>query len=52
MGVSIPIVVRLEGTNVDAGRKIINDSGLSIISASDMADGARKAIEAAKGGRA
>ncbi|MBO4279287.1 MAG: ADP-forming succinate--CoA ligase subunit beta [bacterium] len=52
MGVSIPIVVRLEGTNVDAGRRIINESGLSIISASDMADGARKAIQAAKGGRA
>ena len=52
MGVSIPIVVRLEGTNVDAGRRIINGSGLSIISASDMADGARKAIQAAKGGRA
>ena len=50
MGVSIPIVVRLEGTNVDAGRKIIEDSGLAIIPASDMADGARKAIAAAKGG--
>ena len=49
MGVSVPIVVRLEGTNVDAGRKIIEQSGLSIISASDMADGARKAISAAKG---
>ncbi len=50
MGVSIPIVVRLEGTNVDAGRRIIEESGLAIISASDMADGARKAIAAAKGG--
>ena len=50
MDVSIPIVVRLEGTNVDAGRKIIEDSGLAIISATDMADGARKAIAAAKGG--
>jgi len=50
MEVSIPIVVRLEGTNVDAGRKIIEDSGLAIISAADMADGARKAIAAAKGG--
>ena len=50
MDVSIPIVVRLEGTNVDAGRKIIEDSGLAIISAADMADGARKAIAAAKGG--
>jgi len=50
MEVSIPIVVRLEGTNVDAGRKIIEDSGLAIISAADMADGARKAIAAARGG--
>ncbi len=52
MGVKIPIVVRLEGTNVDLGREIIGKSGLSIIAATDMADGARKAIEAAKGGRA
>ncbi len=50
MGVKISIVVRLEGTNVELGRKIIKASGLSIISASDMADGARKAIEAARGG--
>ncbi|MBP5552535.1 MAG: ADP-forming succinate--CoA ligase subunit beta [Spirochaetales bacterium] len=49
LGVSIPIVVRLEGTNVELGKQIIEKSGLSIISASDMADGARKAIAAAKG---
>jgi succinyl-CoA synthetase beta subunit len=52
MGVKIPIVVRLEGTNVDLGREIIKKSGLSIIAATDMADGARKAIQAAKGGQA
>ncbi len=52
MGVTIPIVVRLEGTNVDLGREIIRKSGLSIIAATDMADGARKAIQAAKGGQA
>ncbi|MBQ7508592.1 MAG: ADP-forming succinate--CoA ligase subunit beta [Spirochaetales bacterium] len=52
MGVSIPIVVRLEGTNVDLGRKIISESGLAIIAADDMADGARKDVAAAKGGRA
>ena len=52
IGVSIPIVVRLEGTNVDLGRKIISESGLAIIAADDMADGARKAVAAAKGGRA
>jgi len=49
MGVSIPIVVRLEGTNVELGRDIIRKSGMSIIPAIDMADGARKAIAAAKG---
>ena len=52
MGLSIPVVVRLEGTNVDLGRKIIEESGLAIIAASDMADGARKAIAAAKGVKA
>lgn len=51
MGIKVPIVVRLEGTNVELGRQIIEKSGLSIIAASDMADGARKAIAAAKGGR-
>ena len=49
MGISIPIVVRLEGTNVELGKQIIEKSGLSIIAASDMADGARKAIAAARG---
>ena len=52
MGISVPIIVRLEGTNVELGQKIIRESGLSIIAASDMADGARKAIAAAKGERA
>ena len=45
--VKIPVVVRLEGTNVDAGREILRKSGLKIIAATDMADGAKKAIEAA-----
>lgn len=52
MGISVPIIVRLEGTNVELGQKIIMDSGLSIIAATDMADGARKAIAAARGERA
>jgi succinyl-CoA synthetase beta subunit len=43
-----PLVVRLEGTNVDLGRKILGDSGLDIIAASDMADAARKVVEAAR----
>jgi len=42
-----PLVVRLEGTNVEIGRKILQDSGLNIIPALDMADAARKAVEAA-----
>jgi succinyl-CoA synthetase beta subunit len=45
--VRIPVVVRLEGTNVDLGREILKNSGLKIIAAADMADGAKKAIEAA-----
>ena len=48
IGLKIPVVVRLEGTNVDLGREILRQSGLAIISALDMADGARKAIEAAR----
>ena len=46
--VAVPIVVRLEGTNVDAGRKILGESGLKIISAADMADAAQKVIAAAQ----
>ncbi len=49
-GLPVPLVVRLEGTNVERGREILRESGMQIIPASDMADGARKAVEAAKGG--
>ena len=45
---SVPLVVRLEGTNVDLGKKILAESGLPIISAGDMADAAQKAVTAAK----
>jgi len=48
VGLKVPLVVRLEGTNVEIGRKILSDSGLRIIAASDMADGARKAVEQAQ----
>ncbi len=47
VGVSIPVVVRLEGTNVDKGRELLADSGLDIIAASDLTDAARKAVSAA-----
>ena len=45
---NVPLVVRLEGTNVDLGKQILADSGLPIISAADMADAAQKAVSAAK----
>jgi succinyl-CoA synthetase beta subunit len=45
--VKIPVVVRLEGTNVEQGREILAQSGLKILPAADMGDGAKKAIEAA-----
>jgi succinyl-CoA synthetase beta subunit len=45
---AVPLVVRLEGTNVDLGRKILAESGLPIISAGNMADAAQKAVAAAR----
>ncbi|MBP6057941.1 MAG: ADP-forming succinate--CoA ligase subunit beta [Nitrosomonas sp.] len=45
---AVPLVVRLEGTNVELGKKILADSGLTIISADNMADAAQKAVNAAK----
>jgi len=48
LGIKVPIVVRLEGTNVEQGKKILEQSGLAIIAALDMADGARKVVEASK----
>ena len=43
---SVPLVVRLEGTNVDLGKRILADSGLAIISAGNMADAAQKTVTA------
>jgi succinyl-CoA synthetase beta subunit len=45
----VPLVVRLEGTNVELGKQILAESGLPIISAADMADAAQKVVAAAKG---
>jgi succinyl-CoA synthetase beta subunit len=42
----VPLVVRMEGTNVDKGKQILRDSGIKVISASDMADAARRVVEA------
>ncbi len=50
VGINVPLVVRLEGTNVEKGRKMLSESGLNIITAKDMEEGARKAVEAVKEG--
>ena len=49
MGLSIPVVVRLEGTNVDQGKAILRESGLKITPADGLADAATKVVEAVKG---
>jgi len=49
VGLKVPLVVRLEGTNVELGKKIINESGLNVISADDLDDAAQKIVEAVKG---
>jgi succinyl-CoA synthetase beta subunit len=45
---SVPLVVRLEGTNVELGKEIIAKSGLAVISADDLADAAQKIVQAVK----
>ena len=47
--IEVPIVVRLAGTNVDEGRRILDESGLALIQAEDLDDGARQAVLAAEG---
>ena len=49
VGVNIPLVVRLEGTNVEKGRKLLAESGLNIVSAEGMADAAEKIVKAVNG---
>ena len=49
LGLKVPLVVRLEGTKVEEGRKILDESGLAITSAATMAEGAQKIVELAKG---
>jgi succinyl-CoA synthetase beta subunit len=49
VGVNVPVVVRLEGTNVNEGKKLLKESGLSIIPADDLTDAASKVVAAAKG---
>jgi succinyl-CoA synthetase beta subunit len=47
VGVSLPVIVRLEGTNVERGRAMLADSGLSVIAAESLSDAAAKAVSAA-----
>jgi succinyl-CoA synthetase beta subunit len=49
VGLTVPLVVRLEGTNVELGKKILNESGLAVIAADDLADAAAKIVKAVKG---
>ncbi|MGA2501724.1 MAG: succinate--CoA ligase subunit beta, partial [Tepidisphaeraceae bacterium] len=51
VGFNVPLVVRLEGTEVEAGRRILAESGLEIITADGLTDAAQKVV-AATGGRA
>jgi len=46
VGVKVPVIVRLEGTNVEAGKALLRESGLAIITADDINDGAKKAVAA------
>jgi succinyl-CoA synthetase beta subunit len=49
---NVPLVVRLEGTNAELGKKIINESGLNVIAANDLSDGAEKIVKAVRGASA
>jgi len=48
VGLSVPLVVRLEGTNVEKGKQLLKESGLTLITADDLADAAEKAVKAAR----
>jgi succinyl-CoA synthetase beta subunit len=49
LDLKVPLVVRLEGTNVDLGKRILTESGLAIIAADNLADAAEKVVRAVKG---
>jgi succinyl-CoA synthetase beta subunit len=49
VGLKVPLVVRLEGTNVELGKQIIRDSGMNVIAADDLSDAAEKIVKAVKG---
>jgi succinyl-CoA synthetase beta subunit len=48
LGLRLPVVIRMEGTNVELGKKMLAESGLPLTTADDMAEGARKAVALAK----
>jgi succinyl-CoA synthetase beta subunit len=48
VGLQVPLVVRLEGTNVELGKDIIRNSGLNVIAADDLNDAAKKIVKAVK----
>ncbi len=48
LGLTLPVVLRAEGTNVEQGKKMLADSGLPLVMAADMGDGARKAVDLAR----
>ena len=49
LGLRLPVVVRMEGTNVELGRQMLAESGLALTNAADMGDGAKKAVALARG---
>ena len=51
LGLSLPVVVRMEGTNVEQGRKMLAESGLNFTTADDMGQGAAKVVELARAAR-
>jgi succinyl-CoA synthetase beta subunit len=51
VSLKVPLVVRLEGTNVELGKQILAKSGMAIISANDLADAAEKVVKAVKGAK-
>jgi succinyl-CoA synthetase beta subunit len=48
VGIKIPVVVRLEGTNVEQGRKLLKDSGLAITAAESLTDAAKRVVASVK----
>jgi succinyl-CoA synthetase beta subunit len=51
VGLKVPLVVRLEGTNVEEGKQIIRESGLNVIPADDLDDAAQKIVAAVRKGK-